>query len=431
MKVVEKLNKKFKEEGLSWIPTSIKNRSFRWVNRRYFNHYKKTLPIQENLIVLESQGDLSDNAWALYEYMKDNGYLEKYHVIWLVDNLAEAQKNHWPNTEFMYKNNEGKPDAQWTKVLATCKWFIYDHCGMIAPFVKRPEQHVIYLSHGCGYKAAKGGDPTVNPTRDDMITVTGPLAADCLAAFCLEPIEKTEITGYPRLDYFFKKNDQVTKAVNDRWHFDNYDKVIYWMPTFRQSVAKEISEDYINNQTGLPIFETEDSLKQFSDYLKKYNLLMVFKLHHLQANLPVFQKHFDNILIVHDEDLQDMGIQLYQFIPFADAMISDYSSITVDYLLLDRPIIFTLDDYEEYDKGRGLYPKNAINYMKGYHVYNQRELQDSLTEIASGIDKYKDDRHAIMSQYHTYVDGNSSKRVLKRVGITLDQQKIMLIRYYL
>lgn len=421
MKTVEKLRSKFKNEGLSWIPTTIKNRSYIWLNRRYFNHYKRILPIQNNLIVLESQGDLSDNAWALYAYMKDNGYLEKYHVIWLVDNLVEARKNHWPNTEFMDKNMEGKPNAQWAKALATCKWFIYDHCSMIAPFVKRPEQQVIYLSHGCGgYKAPKGGDPTSNPTRDDMVTVTGPLAADYTAHFWSEPIEKMKITGYPKLDYFFKDNDEVARKINDRWHFNSYKKVIYWMPTFRQSVAKQISEDYINNQTGLPIFETEDSLKQFSDYLKKHDLLMVFKLHHLQAGLPIFKKHFDNILIVHDEDLHDMGIQLYQFIPFADVMISDYSSITVDYLLLDRPMIFTLDDYEQYEKSRGLYPKNAIDYMKGYHVYNQEELQNSLTEILTGVDKYKNDRQSILRKYHTYVDGNSSLRVLKLAGIEKD-----------
>lgn len=421
MKAVKKLKNKFKKEGVSWIPKSIIYRSYRWLNRRYFNHYKRILPMQENLIVLESQGDMSDNSWALYEYMKDNGYLKQYHVIWLVDDLTEAQKNHWLNTEFIEKNTDCKPDAQWTKALATCKWFIYDHCDVIAPFVKRPEQQVIYLSHGCGYKAAKGGDPTVNPTRNDMITVTGPLAADYMSAFYSEPIEKMQITGYPRLDYFFKDNSQIVNVVNERWRFNDYDKVIYWMPTFRQSVAKELSEDYLNSQTGLPIFETEDSLKQFSDYLKKHNLLLVFKLHHLQANLPVFQKQFDNILIVHDEDLRDMGIQLYQFIPLADAMISDYSSITVDYLLLDRPMIFTLDDYDQYDKSRGLYPKNAIDYMKGYHVYNQKELQDSLTEIVSGIDKYKDERHAIMSDYHTYVDGNSSERVLKQIGISLNK----------
>lgn len=421
MKTVEKLRSKFKNEGLSWIPTTIKNRSYIWLNRRYFNHYKRILPIQNNLIVLESQGDLSDNAWALYAYMKDNGYLEKYHVIWLVDNLVEARKNHWPNTEFMDKNMEGKPNAQWAKALATCKWFIYDHCCMIAPFVKRPEQQVIYLSHGCGgYKAPKGGDPTSNLTRDDMVTVTGPLAADYTAYFWSEPIEKMKITGYPKLDYFFKDNDEVARKINDRWHFNSYKKVIYWMPTFRQSVAKQISEDYINNQTGLPIFETEDSLKQFSDYLKKHDLLMVFKLHHLQAGLPIFKKHFDNILIVHDEDLHDMGIQLYQFIPFADVMISDYSSITVDYLLLDRPMIFTLDDYEQYEKSRGIYPKNAIDYMKGYHVYNQEELQNSLTEILTGVDKYKNDRQSILRKYHTYVDGNSSLRVLKLVGIEKD-----------
>lgn len=417
--MLSKLNK-FRKGGFSWLFSSLKIRTNSKLSKYYFYHYQKELPIQDDLIVMESEGDLSDNAYALFDYMNQQGYLTKYHVIWLVDDIKAAKHHQYPNTEYIYKNPYKHFDRCWSKALATCKWYIYDHNNFIAPFAKRPEQRVVYLSHGCGYKASKGQDLSKYTTRDDMITVTGPLAADYLAAFCLEPIEKTQITGYPRLDYFFKKNDQVAQAVNDRWHFDNYDKVIYWMPTFRQSVAKEISEDYINNQTGLPIFETEDSLKQFSDYLKKHNLLMVFKLHHLQANLPVFQKQFDNILIVHDEDLQDMGIQLYQFIPFADAMISDYSSITVDYLLLDRPIIFTLDDYEEYDKGRGLYPKNAIDYMKGYHVYNQRELQDSLTEIASGIDKYKDDRHAIMSQYHTYIDGNSSERVLKRVGITLD-----------
>ncbi len=34
-------------------------------------------------------------------------------------------------------------------------------------------------------------------------------------------------------------------------------------------------------------------------------------------------------------------------------LVSDYSSVAIDYLLLDRPLGFTLDDYEAYTESRG------------------------------------------------------------------------------
>lgn len=129
------------------------------------------------------------------------------------------------------------------------------------------------------------------------------------------------------------------------------------MPTFRQSNSKEISEEYIDNQTGLPIFETYDSLKKFSEYLNKNNVLLVFKLHHLQADLDVFHKKFDNILILRDEDLSSDGVQLYQVVKYADIIISDYSSISIDAMVLDIPLIYTLDDY-----------KNMMNLEVCFHI---------------------------------------------------------------
>lgn len=413
--LLQKGKEKVKNAGFTGLIHAV-------INHIYFNFYK-LFPIKKNYIAIESQDDLSDNSYALYDYMRRHGYLTKYHVVWFVDDVASCSKNKWLNTDFVSKFFNKDVDRKRAKALATCKWIIYDHCNIIGNLKKRPDQKVVYLSHGCGYKDAKGADITKEVTRPDMITVTGPLAADYMSKFWSMPIEKNKITGYPRLDYFFEDNTVIRKKINDKWHFAKYKKIVFWMPTFRQSVAKEISEEYIQNQTGLPIFETYEDLKKFSDYLRSKNTLLVFKLHHLQAGLPVFQKHFSNILIVHDEDLANMGIQLYQFVTLADVLITDYSSISVDYLLLNRPIIFTLDDYEQYEKSRGLYPKNAIDYMKGYHVFNQKELEESLTEIISGIDKYADDRKNIMKDYHTYTDGNSSKRVLDTIGITFESVK--------
>lgn len=391
-------------------------------NNKWFYYYKKHRPVDEHLIVMESEGDLSDNAFALYDYMRHNNYLKKYHVAWLVDHVDEARAlqqkrpEDFPDTEFVQKVPQ-KVNRRWAEVLSTCKWYIYDHCNLLAPLIKRKEQKVIYLSHGWGYKAAKGGFTTNDLTHYDMITVTGQIPAKGMSEYWQEPEEKAVITGYPRLDYFFQSNVKVREKINQKWHLEHYKRVIFWMPTFRQSYNESLSEDYIKNQTGLPIFETKDSLQEFSDFLKTRNLLLIFKLHHLQAELPVFQSHFENILLVRDEDLHEIGVQLYQFIDMADALISDYSSISIDFLLKDKPIVFTLDDYEGYRKSRGFFPENAIDFMKGYHVYNQKELEDSLSEIADGIDKYIGERHAVMKNYHTYSDGNSARRVLDTIGI--------------
>ena len=47
--------------------------------------------MDEHLIVMESEGDLLDNAFALYDYMRHNNYLKKYHVARLVDHVDEAK----------------------------------------------------------------------------------------------------------------------------------------------------------------------------------------------------------------------------------------------------------------------------------------------------------------------------------------------------
>ena len=62
------------------------------INNKWFSYYKKHSPMDEQLIVMESEGDLSDNAFAIYDYMRHTGYLKKYHVAWLVDHVEEARE---------------------------------------------------------------------------------------------------------------------------------------------------------------------------------------------------------------------------------------------------------------------------------------------------------------------------------------------------
>lgn len=382
---------------------------------KYLYYFFCLFPINNDLLLLESEGDLSDNSYALYEHMNEAGLLEKYKVVWFVDDVKKAKKKIFKNTDCV-KKFPTSIQIKRSYYLATCRWNIYDHCNLIAELKKRKNQTLVYLSHGWGYKAAKGSYNSKILTHPDYITSTGMLSAKGLAEYWEEPINKVIITGYPRIDYFYKENKYALKIANEIWKFNKYKKVIFWMPTFRQSINSLISENYINNETGLPLFETNNSLIKFSEFLKEKDILLVFKIHHLQAELKIFKEKIDNIVIIHDYDLYLKNIQLYQIINFADVIISDYSSISIDFLPLNRPIIYTLDDYDKYNNSRGLFPQNAIDYMPGYHVYTIQELKESICEIMNGIDNFKSKREQMRKLYHKYLDENSSARILKFLG---------------
>lgn len=409
--ILEKIKKHGIIGSLKVVWTKVVSR----INVFYY-YFFWIFPINNQLIVFESQGDLSDNSYAIYDYMNEIGLLKKYKVIWLVDNVLEAEKRVYDNTYcvFKYPNTISIKRSYY---LATCKWFIYDHCNIFAHLRKRKRQNMIYLSHGWGYKASKGWDTSKDLTHPDFIVSTGELAARGLSFYWNEPIDKIIITGYPRIDYLFKYNKKVESYVQDKLQFAKYEKVFFWMPTFRQSNTKSLSEDYFTNQTGLPLFETFRDLENFSNFLKEQQILIVFKLHHLQADLPIFQERFDNILILRDSDLYREQIQLYQVVKYADVIISDYSSISIDALVMNIPLIFILDDYDDYDISRGLYPKNAIDYMPGYHIYTVKELENCIIEIKKGVDRYSNERKVICNQYHTYSDSNSAMRVLKSLNL--------------
>jgi len=399
MKIIHKI----KEDGLkSTIKLTTQIVSER-INKLVFT-IAQHFPIKDNYIVFESSPDLSDNAYALYDYMKKNGILSKYKTIWLVDN-PENYKNT-ESTLYLQKG-WGNLAIRTYALIAVSKYYICDHNCLISK--KRDNQMVLYLSHGIGFKANKGKSNLAD--NYSFITTHGSMSTKMIMDYYNSDFSKILELGYPRNDYLFENNETIKNIFEKEYHFSKYDKVILWMPTFRKSYSKTISENYIHNSTGLPLFNTLDDLNEFDEFLKKENMLMILKLHHLQADMPVFASKFSNLLVLRDTDLNRLDVQLYQFIPLTDALITDYSSIFVSYLLLDKPIMYTLDDYEEYDKSRGFKMKNTKQYLCGDHIYEIPDLKNALIDIKAGKDKYKEERNESVKTFYNYTDNNSSKRI--------------------
>lgn len=360
-----------------------------------------------NYIVFESEGDMSDNAYAFYDYLLKEGYGEKYRFIWLVDRPEKFKGTS--HTEF-YKKYSDKPNFKRTYIMATAAYFIYDHNNVYFWKKRNPKQKIVNLWHGSPIKA-KGAPKTLNEWMD-IVCTSSPLFIESMANFVGCDKEKVMDFGFPRTDYFYTDNKALVQSFLQKQGIKDYKKLFIWMPTFRKSKNAELSEEYFANETGLPLLDTKEKFEEFSKLCESLGIVCIIKIHHLQAESAFFKSKFNNILFLTDEIINDSGIQLYQLVSETDALITDYSSISTDYLLLDRPIIYIVDDYEMYKESRGFVFDDVLKLFPGYHIVNEEQLNEAINETASGTDSYSDTRLKVQKQMNTYSDGCVCKRIV-------------------
>ena len=94
--------------------------------------------------------------------------------------------------------------------------------------------------------------------------------------------------------------------------------------------------------------------------------------------------------------------------------LTDYSSIYFDYLLLDRPIAFLIDDIAQYQQNRGFTVENALDLMPGEKIRTVSELNGFLDRLAKGEDRFQEDRQRVNRRVNRWQDGESAKRFLER-----------------
>ena len=173
----------------------------------------------------------------------------------------------------------------------------------------------------------------------------------------------------------------------------------------------------VNEETLLPIFSKFKELDKLNAFLAKNNVLIVIKIHHY-ANFK--SQEYSNIKYVTNDDLEKTKTKLYSFVKDFDSLVTDYSSIFPDYILLDRPIGFTVDDYETYKKERGFSIKDPIQYMAGNQIKNIDDFYGYIDDLVYGKDKYKNERGRVNKIMNKYGNGNC-ERLCKLAGIKFDQ----------
>ena len=157
-------------------------------------------------------------------------------------------------------------------------------------------------------------------------------------------------------------------------------------------------------------------MHRFDSFCRENNIIVLIKKHQYQVDFANKSKDFTNILMIGNDFFKEIGVQMYEFLPFTDALITDYSSAAIDYLLVDKPIGFTLDDYEQYKKTRGFVFENPLENMPGEHIFDYEGLESFVSDLKNGIDKYSDDRKRVKSATNNE-SCDFCKRVLEKLKI--------------
>ena len=131
----------------------------------------------------------------------------------------------------------------------------------------------------------------------------------------------------------------------------------------------------------------------------------------------VNEYNLSNVKSYTNEKLLKEKTELYSILGVSDALITDFSSVYFDYLLVNKPIAFELADKKAYENGRGFLVENPLDYMPGHKIYNVDDFLKFITDLVNDNDIYKNERDILCDKIHKYKDGKSSERILKMLGL--------------
>ncbi len=405
------LKKRIKETGLyHTIGFAISSAFYKaWVTVYSFIYLKRA-PVDKEKFVFSSNPDFSDNAKALFLYLQHK--LPDHKYVWLVkNNIPDEEKGKYGNTEFVQigsKRHHGA-SVKAMKEICTARYVFFTHGSPMRYVSRKPGQIVINLWHGCGYKEIqKDGKPYVCTNPFDYALVPGRVFIDTKQKFWGCKREQILPLGYPRYDFMLQESEKA-KEFSEFIRQEPDNKVIIWMPTFRNTGTGLYPEEKKLADYDLPLLESDDQLNQLNLYCKESSVVLCIKRHPYQMKYSGESGTYSNIRFVSGEDFKNKDVELYSFLRYTDALITDYSSIAIDYILLNKPIAFSLDDYADYKNTRGFVFENPLNYMPGNHMYDFNDLKGFIADIASGEDKYKTEREALIPEVHNPCKGYSDR----------------------
>ena len=269
---------------------------------------------------------------------------------------------------------------------------------------RSPHKVFVNLWHGMPVKRL-ASVPAVSVRQTDLLTVTARVHGRHIAETWALDHDHVVETGLPRNDRLVRGSTEVRRASLARVAAGR--PVVLWLPTYRRSVRGELREDgtEFDNAYEFPGADVET----VSAMARRVGAHVIVKTHPM-ASAPTVADGQD-VSIWDEGRLGELGLTLYELLAQADVLVTDHSSVWVDFLLVDRPIVFAIADAEEYAASRGHYFAPLESHLPGPLATDLGELETALREALAG-DPWQERRRDLRAEHHSHEDADSADRVV-------------------
>ena len=380
-----------------------------------FSRILATFYKQDNLWIFGSQSGQSynDNSKYLFEYVSRQ---QNERAVWLSRNrgLIKDLRNRGKKAYHFYS-------AKGIYYALTAKYIVmsysYDDVSYFA-YLFPWKSKIINLYHATPLKKLDEVNKTIRMKfgrkfiwsylgrKYDLITSASPAASKALNDFFKIDRTKYVVSGYPRNDALFdgRPNPLLEKLKRK----SKASKTILFAPTYREYAADDknfnLFEKYGFDQAKL------------TKMLQKEKAVFLIKLHYndYAKSKHLFEdfKSSDFIHLISNEDIQN---DIYPLLGHVDMLITDYSSICFDYLLLNRPLIFSSFDikmYQKYDRG---FSFDYQDVTPGPKAKDWLELIGQIEKNLNTPKLYEKQRLSVNRLLNQYHDKNNSQRAYEAI----------------
>lgn len=356
------------------------------------------------------------NSCSVYLEFLMRNHSNKYEIVNIVSVKSDLSK--FENAHYLYSFN-GIYNA------LTSKYVIIPNYGELLDLFVSRKRHYLYFNHGMPIKTI---GLTQKPGKNKVFMkkmhkrcnflgkygkffVTSDIFKSLTISCFKANYSNVFITGISRNDCI--SNNESDDKLKNMFALEQYNKKVLYMPTYMKK------ENQKNTQSGRAfnnIFYFDDyDEKSFIKTLVNNHILFIMKPHPAEE---FFYKQNPNVLpqstnfkIVFNDDFYSNNIEHYGLFKFMDCMVSDYSSAPIDYLILNRPVVYLNSLANDYNATRGMILEDNYEIlMPGVKVTTYTDFEKVLLDALTK-DSYKQERERLLPLIHKYRDFNSCDRI--------------------
>ncbi len=366
------------------------------IYNRLFVFFCNIAPVREGKIVFSSfngQGFGDNPKYIALEILRQNLDMD---IVWLVNNMDETFPSNIRKVKYGGRRMRYE--------LSTAQ-FVINNVKIDLPYRKKKKQYYIQTWHGgFPFKYIEQEIEARLSTQYVIHSKRESLKIDLLLASCSVDREVMRNSfwyngeiftrGTPRNDIYFKGNEGVKKKVRDFFHIPASSKIVMYAPTFRN-----------NNNVSAYRLDVVSVIECLEKY-KGGKWIALIRLHPNVRGLSSEFRYASNIIDASSySDSQELNIT-------ADCLVTDYSSLIYDFVLMRKPIYIYANDVEAYQSERGLRPiyfrmplkinsttNELIETIKASEAKNTQKSLDSFWE----------------REVEVYDSGHASEAVVERI----------------